>query len=383
MRLRHSDFPIGLLWVAMVLGLIGVIVVAAMNPDDPEKGTLSYGVILGSGVVFVLSLGLLLAKGDVHRYFPEELPWVALVLGLIGLIGMAVVDPYAEQGILSYGVIIAFGVVAFFGFILLAAKRFAGNGDAIKNSARSLHLESERRAAKNVVERLLALQPPRSWNEWTLPAPESYTLLRGGYYLRSDAFELGLLQLIAMGVLAPGGEEAPEGGGGDTPLRRGPAAAHALAGSLVSIYRLWADPDVRVLVTVKQLARQARQEYGSLDGFADQVVVEELVKAGLYTREGGRTPAGEAARADLESRVAGVLHEIQQRRASRVEKEPRQALVAAVIAVAVGLRRPPVETEPQTAEQQVEQGTVMTAAPQEASVQSDVWLDERFFNRFA
>jgi MFS family permease len=92
----------------------------------------------------------------------------------------------------------------------------------------------ERRTTRKTVERLLALEPRRSWSEWALPAPESYVLLRGGTNVKSDAFKLGLLQMIAMGVLATDGSE------GDTTLRRGPALADALAGSLVSIHRLWA-----------------------------------------------------------------------------------------------------------------------------------------------
>lgn len=98
----------------------------------------------------------------------------------------------------------------------------------------------ERRATRKTVERLLALEPRSSWRDWDLPAPESYALLRGGTRVKSDAFKLGLLQLIAMGVLAPDGGEPPKGGGGDTTLRRGPAPADGIAGSLIPIHRLWA-----------------------------------------------------------------------------------------------------------------------------------------------
>jgi hypothetical protein len=134
--------------------------------------------------------------------------------------------------------------------------------------------------------------------------------------------------------------------------------------------------------TVKDLARRAHQEYGSIDQFAEQVVVEELVRAGLYTREGGLTPAGEAARADLESRMAGVLREMQLQRGSLVEKEPRKALLAAVLAVALGQRRPPEEAELELVGQQVEQGAAMAVAPDEAGGQSGTWLDWHFFNQF-
>jgi hypothetical protein len=117
------------------------------------------------------------------------------------------------------------GFVGFFGLIGLLGVL----GDAL-----------QRRAARKTVERLLALQPLRSWSEWALPAPESYALLLGVTHVKSDAFKLGLLQLIAMDVLAPEGGQAPEGGRGDTALRRGPAPGDALAGSLIPIYRLWA-----------------------------------------------------------------------------------------------------------------------------------------------
>ena len=66
----------------------------------------------------------------------------------------------------------------------------------------------ERRAYRKTVERLLALEPRRSLSEWTLPAPESDALLRGVTQAKSDAFKLGLLQLIAMSVLSPDSSEA-------------------------------------------------------------------------------------------------------------------------------------------------------------------------------
>ena len=97
----------------------------------------------------------------------------------------------------------------------------------------------ERRAYRKTVERLITLQAGSSWHDWTLPAPESYALFAGVTKVESDAFKLVLLQMIAMGVLVPDAGEAPEGGEGDTALKRGPAPADALAGSLVPIHRLW------------------------------------------------------------------------------------------------------------------------------------------------
>ena len=97
----------------------------------------------------------------------------------------------------------------------------------------------ERRAYKRTVQRLIALEAGSSWHDWTLPAPESYALFAGVTKVENDAFKLGLLQMIAGGVLVPAGGGAPEGGGGDTALKRGPAAADTLAGSLVPIHSLW------------------------------------------------------------------------------------------------------------------------------------------------
>ncbi len=251
----------------------------------------------------------------------------------------------------------------------------------------------ERRATRKTVERLLALEPRRSWREWALPAPESYVLLRGVTKVKGDAFKLGLLQMIAMGVLAPDGSETPEGGDGETTLRRGPAPADALAGSLVPIFRLWAasaeDQVGEGHATVGALALRARQEHGSLDRFVDQVVVPELVKAGLYAEYlMVLTPAGQGTLADLESRMAGVLREMQVRRGSWVEKELRKALLAAVLAVALGQRRPPEEAELQLVGNQVEQAAAVAAAPHETHGPAQtgfgqhMWSDWRTFDNF-
>ena len=139
------------------------------------------------------------------------------------------------------------------------------------------------------------------------------------------------------------------------------------------------DPDT---ATVKEMVLQAAQAYGSLDGFVAQVVEPELVKAGLYARKQGLTPRGEAARVDLERRMARVLREMQARRRSWVEKEPRKALLAAVIAVAVGPRRPKEETQLQQIEHEVEEGAAAAVAPRDTDGLTDIWLDWHFFSHF-
>ena len=90
----------------------------------------------------------------------------------------------------------------------------------------------ERRAYRETVQRLIALERASSCKEWTLPAPESYVLFAGVSDIESDAFTLGLMQLVAMGALSPDGDS--------TILKRGQTPVDAHAGSLGAIYRLWA-----------------------------------------------------------------------------------------------------------------------------------------------
>ena len=136
--------------------------------------------------------------------------------------------------------------IVFYGAIMIAFQVFGGwtllimvGGFALFLLYGMVQASLEQRAARKTVERLLALEPQRSWSDWALPAAESYALLRGVTNVKSDAFKLGLLQMIAMGVLASDGGEAPDGGGGNTTLKRVPAPGDALAGSLVPIHRLW------------------------------------------------------------------------------------------------------------------------------------------------
>ncbi len=138
----------------------------------------------------------------------------------------------------------------------------------------------ERRAARRRLQHLLSLDTLSSSRAWTLPAPESYALLRGVSGAGSDAFKLGLLELIADGVLEPAGV-------GQTALRRGSAPLDPLAVSLAAIHRLW-DSSGQLTQKVEEIAHRAKQEYGSLDGFTRAEVLPQLVKAGLYGEEGHR-----------------------------------------------------------------------------------------------
>jgi len=134
--------------------------------------------------------------------------------------------------------------------------------------------------------------------------------------------------------------------------------------------------------TVKEIARRTIQDYGSLDRFAEVVVAPELESAGLYVGGRGLTPKGQAARADLERRVGGVLREMRRRRAPWVEKEPRKALLAAVLAVAMGQDRTAEGSDLQLVERQVEQEAAQARDTHGASDQGGLWLDWHFFNRF-
>ena len=134
--------------------------------------------------------------------------------------------------------------------------------------------------------------------------------------------------------------------------------------------------------TVGEMVLRARDEYVSIDQFADRVVVPELERAALYTRERGLTPAGEAARADLERRMGGALREMHQQRGPWVDQEPRKALLAAALAVALGKRTVPNESDLQAVGQQVEIGDVAAAAPHGTSDQHDILFDWYFLSQF-
>ena len=127
--------------------------------------------------------------------------------------------------------------------------------------------------------------------------------------------------------------------------------------------------------TIKELAVRARR-------FSGHVVVAELVKAGLYAIGQGLTPSGEAARDELESRMGGVLREMQLRRGSWVTKEPRQALMAAALAVSLGRRRPPADADTQLVERQLEQGKAMNGRQPEAHLEDEIPLDLHLFDQF-
>ena len=237
----------------------------------------------------------------------------------------------------------------------------------------ALRYALERRAIKGTLKRLRLIDNVPSSREWTLPAPESYMLLRGVARGSSDAFKLGLLQLMAAGVLIP----EDRGAAKETVLRQDFGSTNAVTGSLEVII-CHASTDT----TVKEVARGAKRVYGSMNGFATKVVLTELVEAGLYTLHPTvLTPEGERVRNELETRMASALREMHLHGGSWVGQEPRWALMAAVIGVAVGLGRLSEEAELQLVGMQVDQGATLAGAQDASLLQDEFWLDWHIFNQ--
>ena len=253
-----------------------------------------------------------------------------------------------------------------------------------------------RRAVRKTVQRLLARPPLSSWQDWHLPAPESYALLRGVKSAKTDAFQLGILHLMAARVFVPEYRKAPKPGHGwETILGRGPASLNIAVGSLAAIYSLWeSTPDPR---TVARVAHQAKQKYGSPEAFTEYEVVPRLVDAGLYKRDECqdqwlqpassymRMSRGQIARDDLESRMSAVLHRMEEERPSLISKKPYQALLVAVVAAAAGRPSPLEEAELQLVTQGVEQAVSEAMVPQESTASEEswpIWLDWLIFDNF-
>ncbi|MDP9375790.1 MAG: GPP34 family phosphoprotein, partial [Chloroflexota bacterium] len=147
------------------------------------------------------------------------------------------------------------------------------------------------------------------WPEkpWRLSAPESYVLLHGPKARGNKVFALALMELVARGAFRIIR--------GDQPLlMRGPRPARPDARPLAAIW------DLRPAgKPVADVARAAKGRYGSLRGYVEREVLAALAERGLYRREAYKilwifpasrhvpTPAGEAARAELEAwRAAGT-----------------------------------------------------------------------------
>ena len=99
-----------------------------------------------------------------------------------------------------------------------------------------------------------------------------------------------------------------------------------------------------------------------------------LSHAELHTRQG-----------EMESRMAAVLHHMQQRRGCWIDREPHQALIAAVVAVAAERPTPLEKKEVQLITQQSERVDGVAAVPQENNTNDDswpIWLDWLILHNF-
>ena len=210
--------------------------------------------------------------------------------------------------------------------------------DAIPKSVEGC---SRKTATHETLKEVMSQIPRESGVKWQLPAPESLVLLRGVHQSGSDAFKLGVLQLIWTGALTENET---------TKTLQKQAVSQALAGSLKDIYSLCEPvPGEENGLTVREVAAKAKKEYGSLTGFVTTVVVPELQKAGLYTTKGTLklTAEGEAARLELESRMSSVLARMQQSDGRMAVPEfclatqdSGRLLMAALVGVAVGTMLP-------------------------------------------
>lgn len=237
-------------------------------------------------------------------------------------------------------------------------------------------------AIRKILRRLLSLDNLHSSRKWSLPAPESYMLLRGiGRSSNRDAFKLGLLQLMAIHVVIPEKNEATKPGvAKEIVLKPGSTSMETFTGSLGAIHTLWESSSQ---ITIKEVARRAKQEYGSMEGFATRVVLPKLVEIGLcQLHPTVLTPEGERVRDDLETRMAGILHEMQRQRGTWVGRDYRQILMAAVIGVAVGGTRLTDEANLQPAWHQVESRASIGVAPNDGGSQADLWFYYAYFHQF-
>lgn len=168
---------------------------------------------------------------------------------------------------------------------------------------------------------------PTGWptTAWELTAPESYVLLNGPSASGAEALKLAVLELVARGLLRI--VEAEEAGPFGSQRRarvlvRTRGARPPTTPVLASVWTLYTGIPPRTFgegiegVPVDELAREAQSRYKPLRRFVERVIMSNLIERGLYTYEQYRifwffpasrlvlSPAGAAARADLEERLA-------------------------------------------------------------------------------
>jgi hypothetical protein len=270
--------------------------------------------------------------------------------------------------------------------IVLGIKLLIPAGCGIYVAAEKINTGLKRHATRKTVQRLLALPPTALRPKWHLPAPESYILFAGKNKTQDQPFKAGILQLLAERVLTlevfveEPGKTPKYSGSGKTILERGPASKERLEGSLAAIYHLWENlPEPR---TISCLANQARQNYGSLANFTEIEVKPSLADAGLYTSY-PLTPSEQTLRDEMELRLAAVLHEVKQERSTWIDEKPQEALLGAVVAVAVGRPKPAEKTEMELIAREVEpeaDSAVMTPESTAPDYYQPVWIDWAIFD---
>jgi hypothetical protein len=155
---------------------------------------------------------------------------------------------------------------------------------------------------------------------WGLSAPESHVVLNGPNASGSEAFKLGLMELVARGTLAL---ETIEQRGrfsrkSVAMLRDGPRSGAPREQPLAAIWQIYEHVPHKVTddglsrVAVEDLARAATRQYQPLGRYVRREVLPALIERGLYEARQERvlwiipvtryvlTPSGESARAELQ-----------------------------------------------------------------------------------
>ena len=189
---------------------------------------------------------------------------------------------------------------------------------------------------------------------WGLSAPESYVILNGPSASGSQAFKLGLMELVARGVwvLETVERRVLLSKKHVALLRGGPRERMPSEQPLAAIWHLYQalTPHGEPGVPVEKLARAAARQYQPLGRYVRSEVLPALIERGLYQARQDRvlwviprtqyelTPEGESAHAELQRWLdVGAT-----RFAGWAGSDPTQALAYAGMAGAALLLMPPL-----------------------------------------
>jgi hypothetical protein len=116
-------------------------------------------------------------------------------------------------------------------------------------------------------------------DDWKLGAAESLLLQKGPRTSGAEVLKMALTELVAGGRLRLEGEPRPR-------MRRRRAQVGHVRPSLQAVLDLF-DRTVRGAdgLEVARLAAAVREQYGSLDGYRDRVVLAGMLDEGLFVRE--------------------------------------------------------------------------------------------------